>query len=55
MRSGEAWQLHCIHIDPHRKAVRITSEKHGNPRELPISDKVIAMLNLLPKQSEKME
>jgi integrase len=54
MRSGEAWQLHWTHIDPKRKAVRVIREKHSNPRELPISDNAIAMLNLLPKQSEKI-
>ena len=49
MRSGEAWHLEWKDIDIPRKSVRITPEKGGNPRILPISDKLIAMLSLLPR------
>jgi integrase len=54
MRSGEAWRLQWIDLDFKKKAVRVTPEKNGEPRELPISNTLIAMLNLLPKTSQKV-
>ena len=53
MRIGELTQLKWIDIDFERKTVNITPEKHSNPRVLPISDKLIAMLNKLPRNHEE--
>jgi len=49
MRIGELTQLKWINIDNERKTVNITPEKGSNPRILPISDKLLAMINKLPK------
>jgi len=49
MRIGELTQLKPIDIDPQRKTVNVTPEKGSNPRILPISDKLIAMLNNLTR------
>ena len=52
MRIGEAHKLKWIDIDLERKTVNVTPEKGSNPRILPISDKLIAMLNRYPKTGE---
>jgi integrase len=52
MRPGEAWQIKWNDIDYNTKQVRITPEKGSNPRILPISNELIAMLNLLPRETE---
>ena len=49
MRIGELVQLKWIDIDLERKTVNITPEKGSNPRILPISDKLIAMVNKLTR------
>ena len=50
MRCGEACQLlKWIDIDFEQKSVRVTPEKGSNPRILPISIKLVNMLNNLPK------
>jgi integrase len=54
MRSGEAWRLQWIDLDFMKRAVRVTPEKNGEPRELPISNTLIAMLNLLPNTSQRV-
>ena len=55
MRIGEAVDLMWTDIDFERKVVLLNRpEKHGNARELKISDKLIAMLNRLPKISDKV-
>jgi integrase len=51
-RCGEAWQLEWIHIDSETKTVRITPEKHSNPRMLKISQRLIERLADLPKTSK---
>lgn len=51
-RIGEAARLTWNDIDFKAKAVRITPEKGSNPRVLPISDKLIAMLKALPKRED---
>jgi len=53
-RIGEARKLLWIHIDQERKTVYITAEKGSNSRILPISLKLIGMLNQLPKTNEKV-
>lgn len=51
MRSGEAWNLKWTDIDIINKTVNVTPEKFGKPRVLPISNKLIAMLNDLPTRN----
>jgi integrase len=51
-RCGEAWQLEWIHIDSETRTVRITPEKHSNPRMLKISQRLIERLADLPKTSK---
>jgi len=48
MRIGELTQLTPENLDKQRKVVNITPEKGSNPRILPISEKLITMLNNLP-------
>jgi len=52
MRIGEAHLLKWIDIDLERKVVSITPEKGSNPRLIPISAKLTAMLNKYPKTNE---
>ena len=55
MRIGEANSLEWTDIDLQRKTVVVnTPEKHGNPRILKISTKLIAMVQALPKKCEKI-
>jgi len=51
MRCGEASMLKWTDIDLENRSVRITPEKGSNPRILPISTKLVDMLNALPKQT----
>jgi integrase len=48
MRCGEASQLKWTDIDFISRSVRITPEKGSNPRILPLSIKLIDMLNTIP-------
>jgi integrase len=50
MRSGEACQLKWTDIDLLNNSVRITPEKGSNPRNLPISNKLVSILNVMPKR-----
>jgi integrase len=55
MRIGEALDLQWIDIDLERKIILLNRpEKHGNARALRISDKLIAMLNRLPRVNGKV-
>lgn len=54
MRRGEAWQLEWTDFDFENNSVRVTPEKGGNARVLKISNRLIAMLNQLPKDSNKV-
>jgi len=54
MRVGEALRLKWTDLDLERKTIRITPEKGSLPRILPITEKAVAMLNRLPKKSEKI-
>ena len=51
-RTGEALLLKWKDLDFQRKCTTITPEKGSNPRILPISDKLIAMLNELPRTKQ---
>jgi len=53
-RCGEAWSLKWTDIDFDNKLVKITPEKGGEPRAIKISDKLISMLNTLPKNNPKV-
>jgi integrase len=53
-RIGEIEKLQWTHLDQERKTVYITAEKGSNSRILPASDKLIAMLNSLPKTNERI-
>lgn len=54
MRAGEATKLAWIDIDFERRLVKITAEKGSNPRLLPISQKLVAMLKALARNQEKI-
>jgi integrase len=49
IRIGELVQLKWKDLDTERKTLNITPEKGSNPRILPISTKLIGMINSLPK------
>jgi len=51
-RIGEAARLQWIDLDSDRRTLRIQAEKGSNPRILGISEKLVGMLNALPKRSE---
>jgi integrase/recombinase XerD len=53
MRCGEVCQLKCTDIDLVNNSVRVTPEKGGNPRNLRISNKLVSMLNEIPKNDIK--
>jgi len=53
-RIGEIARTKWIDIDLERKTIHITAEKGSNSRILPISTKLIAMLNNLPKINENV-
>jgi integrase/transcription elongation factor Elf1 len=55
MRSGEAKRLMWINIDLDKNTITLNSpEKGSNPRMWKVSSKLIAMLNALPRNSEKV-
>ncbi|MBS7611199.1 site-specific integrase [Candidatus Bathyarchaeota archaeon] len=51
-RIGEALRLKWIDVDFQRRVVRITAEKGSKPRILPISLRLVEMLNSLPGKAE---
>jgi len=53
-RAGEIYSLRWSDIDFERQTIRITAEKNSNPRIFRISNMLIAMLNKLPKDSERI-
>ena len=52
MRIGEAWRLRWTDLDEEKRTIRCRAEKGGNPRMFKVSNKLIAMLNALPKTSK---
>jgi integrase/recombinase XerD len=54
MRSGEAWQLEWTDINFEHRTISVTPEKGSNPRALPISTELIAMLKGLAKTSHRI-
>jgi integrase/recombinase XerD len=53
-RCGEAAMLKWADLDFERRVVRITPEKGSRARILPISSKLISMLNNLPRKSDNV-
>jgi len=51
-RCGEACQLKWIDIDVENSSVRVTPEKGSNPRMFRISNKLMSMLNMAPKDMQ---
>jgi integrase len=54
LRPGEAWALKWIDLDFERNCVTCTPEKNSNSRRLKISNRLISMINLLPRQSKSV-
>lgn len=54
-RCGEAWRLKWTDVDMEHGVITFNQpEKGGNPRQFKVSQKLIAMLNSLPKSSQKV-
>ena len=53
-RCGEAHKLQWIDLDFENNTARITPEKGSNPRLFKLSNKLIAMINRLPKTSSQV-
>jgi integrase len=51
-RIGELWQCKWTDIDEEKSTLKCRAEKHGNPREIKISNKLVNMLQALPKTNE---
>ena len=51
-RIGELWECKWTDLDEEKGTLKCKAEKHGNPREIKISSKLISMLNALPKPNE---
>jgi integrase len=54
-RCGEAFKLQWTDFSFDRKTVSIVPEKGSDPRQLKISDQLIAMLNSLPKKDKPFQ
>ena len=52
MRIGEAWRLKWTDIDVKNNTIKCEAEKRGNPRMFKVSNKLISMLQSLPKENE---
>jgi integrase len=53
-RAGELQKIEWQHIDTQRRTIYIIAEKGSNSRILPISNKLIDMLNQLPHTTAKL-
>ena len=53
-RCGEAWRLRWTDIDFQNSIVTITPEKGSDPRQFKVSEKLIAMLNALPREDVRI-
>lgn len=54
MRIGEAWKLKWTDIDFVNSTIRVTPEKGSHARMFKISSKLLAMLAMMPKETEKI-
>jgi len=54
-RSGEAWRLGWKDLDSENNIITINRpEKHGLPRQIKVSSKLVSMLQKLPKKSQRI-
>ncbi|MCW4046772.1 MAG: tyrosine-type recombinase/integrase [Candidatus Bathyarchaeota archaeon] len=51
-RIGELWRCKWTDLDEENNTLKCVAEKHGNPRQVKISSRLVAMLNKLPKTNE---
>ncbi|MCS7124734.1 MAG: tyrosine-type recombinase/integrase, partial [Candidatus Bathyarchaeota archaeon] len=54
IRIGEAVKIRWIDFDPEQHTIRVQAEKNSKPRIFHISTKLINMLNMLPKKSDRI-
>jgi integrase len=54
IRAGEAWQIKWTDIDIENRIVRVTPEKGSNPRAPKISEKLLAMLQGIRKNTNRV-
>jgi integrase/ribosomal protein L37AE/L43A len=54
MRVGEAWNLKWTDVDFVNSTLSVTPEKGSHARMFKVSNKLLAMINLLPKKSAKI-
>lgn len=53
-RIGELWSCKWTDLDEEKSTLKCKSEKHGNPREIRVTRKLINMLQALPKTNDFM-
>ena len=51
-RIGELWNCKWTDLDEEKSTIKCIAEKHGNPRQIKISSRLISMLLSLPKTNE---
>jgi len=51
-RIGELWTCKWTDLDEEKSTLKCVAEKHGNPREIRISRRLIEMLQALPKTND---
>lgn len=51
-RIGELWNCRWTDLDIEKSTIKCKAEKHGNPREIRISAKLMQMLYALPKKNK---
>jgi integrase len=49
VRAGEGWATKWTDIDAERRTVNFVAEKHSYSRTLKVTDRCLAMLNMMPK------
>ena len=52
MRIGELWKNKWTDLDEENSTLKCKAEKHGTPRQFKISNRLLAMLQALPKTNE---
>ena len=51
-RIGELWRCRWTDLDEENNTLKCVAEKHGNPRQIKISSRLVSMLLALPKTNE---
>lgn len=51
-RIGELWKCKWTDLDEESNTLKCVAEKHGNPRQIKISSRLVAMLQALPKTND---